>query len=109
MPTDETLRRFVGPPLGETFGLNGVPAGRVQEAIAAYREVFATAGLLDNSLYPGVLECLTTVRAAGVRLAVATSKPEVYARRIAEHFGIDALVEGSTARPSTGREAPRRT
>nr|WP_265332951.1 HAD family hydrolase [Oerskovia douganii] len=50
--------------------------------------------MLENSLYPGVLECLTAVRDAGVRLAVATSKPEVYARRITAHFGIDDLVEG---------------
>ena len=51
--------------------------------------------MLENSLYPGVLECLTAVRDAGVRLAVATSKPEVYARRITAHFGIDDLVEGA--------------
>ncbi|MFJ4108883.1 HAD hydrolase-like protein [Oerskovia enterophila] len=93
-PTDETLRRFVGPPLTETFARHGVPVDRVAEAVAAYREVYAAGGMLDNSLYPGILECLTAARAAGVRLAVATSKPEVYARRITAHFGIDALVEG---------------
>ncbi|MFD6165243.1 HAD hydrolase-like protein [Oerskovia sp. NPDC060287] len=93
-PTDETLRRFVGPPLHETFALHGVPVDRVPEALAAYREVYAAGAMLDNSLYPGILECLTAARAAGVRLAVATSKPEVYARRITAHFGIDDLVEG---------------
>ncbi|MET4226723.1 HAD hydrolase-like protein [Oerskovia enterophila] len=93
-PTDETLRRFVGPPLTETFARHGVPVDRVPEALAAYREVYAAGGMLDNSLYPGILECLTAARAAGVRLAVATSKPEVYARRITAHFGIDDLVEG---------------
>ena len=93
-PTDETLRRFVGPPLHETFALHGVPVDRVPEALSAYREVYAAGAMLDNSLYPGILECLTAARAAGVRLAVATSKPEVYARRITAHFGIDDLVEG---------------
>ncbi len=94
IPADETLRRFVGPPLSETFALHGVPVDRVPEALAAYREVYAAGAMLDNSLYPGIVECLTAARAAGVRLAVATSKPEVYARRITAHFGIDDLVEG---------------
>lgn len=93
-PTDQTLQRFVGPPLAESFALHGVPADRVPEALAAYREVYAGGRMLENSLYPGILECLTAVRAAGVRLAVATSKPEVYAHRITAHFGIDALVDG---------------
>lgn len=93
-PTDEALRLFVGPPLAETFALHGVPAHRVPEAVAAYRDVYAAGRMMENSLYPGIIEGLTAVRDAGVRLAVATSKPEVYARRITAHFGIDPLVEG---------------
>ncbi|MFF3065463.1 HAD hydrolase-like protein [Oerskovia sp. NPDC057915] len=93
-PTDEALRLFVGPPLAETFALHGVPADRVAEAVAAYRDVYAAGRMMENSLYPGILECLTAARDTGVRLAVATSKPEVYARRITAHFGIDPLVEG---------------
>ncbi|WP_318243707.1 HAD hydrolase-like protein [Oerskovia gallyi] len=93
-PTDEALRLFVGPPLAETFALHGVPAHSVPEAVAAYRDVYAAGRMMENSLYPGILEGLTAVRDAGVRLVVATSKPEVYARRITAHFGIDDLVEG---------------
>lgn len=93
-PTDEALRLFVGPPLAETFARHGVPAHRVPEAVAAYRDVYSAGRMMENSLYPGILEGLTAVRDAGVRLVVATSKPEVYARRITAHFGIDDLVEG---------------
>jgi phosphoglycolate phosphatase len=93
-PTEEALRRFVGPPLAESFARHGVPTDRVPEAVAAYREVYAAGRMMENSLYPGILEALAAVRDAGVRLAVATSKPEVYARRITAHFGIDPLVEG---------------
>ncbi|GAA3223083.1 HAD hydrolase-like protein [Oerskovia jenensis] len=93
-PTDDALQRFVGPPLAESFARHGVPADRVPEAVAAYRDVYAAGRMMENSLYPGILECLTAARDAGVRLAVATSKPEVYARRITAHFGIDTHVEG---------------
>jgi phosphoglycolate phosphatase-like HAD superfamily hydrolase len=41
-----------------------------------------------NSVYDGVPELLTDLRAAQVRLAVATSKVESTARRILEHFGL---------------------
>ncbi len=93
VPSDQVLRGFVGPPLTESFLAHGVPAARVDDAVAAYRDVYAAGGLLDNAVYPGVPECLTAVRAAGARLAVATSKPEPMARRIVEHFGLDVLFD----------------
>ena len=93
VPAEPVLRGFVGPPLAESFLAHGVPAGLVGDAVAAYREVYAAGNLLDNAVYPGVPECLTAVRASGARLAVATSKPEPMARRIVEHFGLDAFLD----------------
>ncbi len=46
-----------------------------------------------NSLFDGVEALLADLRAAGVRLAVATSKAEPTARRILEHFGLDGYFE----------------
>ncbi len=46
-----------------------------------------------NSLFDGIPQLLTDLRAAGVRLAVATSKAEPTARRILEHFGLDEHFE----------------
>ena len=57
-----------------------------------------------HPLSPGVPALLTGLRAAGLRLAVATSKPEATARRIVAGVGIDeyfALVGG--ADPAGGR------
>lgn len=93
VPDDATLRTFVGPPMQETMLANGVPAERIVEVIGYYRDAFAGGGMFENSVYPGIHEALTTLRAAGVRLAVATSKPEIYARPIVEHFGLDAYLD----------------
>ena len=41
-----------------------------------------------NTVYEGITELLADLQAAGVRLAVATSKAEPTAQRILEHFGI---------------------
>ena len=46
-----------------------------------------------NSLFDGIPELLADLRAAGVRLAVATSKAEPTAQRIIEHFGLDEHFE----------------
>lgn len=93
LPAGSVLRGFVGPPLTESFAAHGVPAHRVDAAVAAYRDVYAAGRLLDNAVYPGVPECLTAVRTAGARLAVATSKPEPMARRIVAHLGLDTVLE----------------
>ncbi|WP_338403988.1 HAD hydrolase-like protein [Cellulosimicrobium arenosum] len=93
VPPDDVLRGFIGPPLDDTFPRHGVPADQVGAAVGAYREVYAAGNLYDNALFPGIPACLTALRGAGLRLALATSKPEPMARRIAVHLGIDAYLE----------------
>lgn len=92
-PSAEDLRLVVGPPIQESAVSNGVPPERVEEFVAAYRVAFTGGGMLDNSVYPGIREALTALREAGVRLVVATSKPEVFARQILEHFELDGFFE----------------
>ncbi len=89
----EQHRAAVGPPLTEVFATLGVPAGQVDDAIAAYREYYARSGLLENRVYDGVPEALSRVRGIGVRLVVATSKPEPFATRIVESFGLAPLLD----------------
>lgn len=101
----ESLRWFLGPPLHESFAAIGVdPAA----AIAKYREYFTATGMYENSVYDGIAEVLDGVAAAGFRLAVATSKPTVFAVRILEHFGLAGrfeLVLGAELDGSRSRKA----
>jgi len=90
VPDDATLRRFVGPPLPQMLAAHGVPADRLDELVARYRAHFTAGGMFDNAVFPGIVDALDALRGAGAVLAVATSKPEVYARQIVEHFGLDA-------------------
>lgn len=93
VPDDATLRSFVGPPIIDSFPAHGVPPERVSEAVAAYRAAFSAGGMFDNAVFDGVPEALRALRTAGCTLAVATSKPEVYARPICDHFGLTELVD----------------
>lgn len=96
VPPEESLRCFVGPPLRETFArlLATRDEATLAEAIRLYRERFVAIGMFENALYPGVAEGIERLREGGHRLWVATSKPQVYARRILEHFAIAGAFAG---------------
>jgi phosphoglycolate phosphatase len=94
VPTDAVLRAFVGPPLGASLAGIGLSDADSAATIAAYRRDFEVHGMFDNSVFAGVPEALTELREAGVTLLVATAKPQYYARKIVEHFGLDGYLEG---------------
>lgn len=94
VPSDDVLRTFVGPPLGASMASIGLADADAATAIAAYRRDFEATGMFDNSVFPGIPEALAELRAAGMTLLVATAKPEHYALRIVEHFGLDTYLEG---------------
>lgn len=86
---DKALLKFVGPPLRESFGVYlGMDESEIDNAIKIYRTYYADKGIFENSVYDGVPEALERLRKAGYVQAVATSKPEVYAKKILEKFGL---------------------
>lgn len=85
----ENLRPFVGPPLVESFQKwYGLSKEQAIEATDIYRERYRPIGILECSLYPGVEECIRTLKAEGYQIGMASSKPEEFCRRILEHFGL---------------------
>ena len=84
------LNRFIGPPLAEGFQkFCGFSVGQAAEAVEHYREYYREKGMLENRVYDGIPALLDHLRGAGKVLAVATSKPEVFARQILHHYGLD--------------------
>jgi phosphoglycolate phosphatase len=55
--------------------------------------------MYDNTVFDGVPGALRALRDAGCTLAVATSKPEVYAQPICDRFGLAPLVDGVFGAP----------
>ncbi|MEZ0381483.1 HAD hydrolase-like protein [Mycobacterium sp. pW045] len=107
VPGGDLAQRLVGPPMHHTLAAMGL-GEQTDAAIAAYRADYTSRGWLMNTMFDGVPALLGDLRAAGVRLAVATSKVEPTARRILAHFGLDghfevvagASVDGSRAAKS---------
>lgn len=81
--TDAVLRRFVGPPLEDSFRLHaGLGGDDVHRAVIEYRVYLVEHGMSQNSVYDGIPEVLSALRRRGERLAVATSKPTALAAPI---------------------------
>lgn len=92
VPDGDLAALLVGPPMHDTLFRLGL-GERTADAVAAYRADYTSRGWAMNTLFDGVADVLTDLQAAGVRLAVATSKAEPIAQRILEHFGIAEVFE----------------
>ena len=105
VPDGDLAARIVGPPMEDTF--RSMELGEsAEEAIAAFRAEYGSTGWAMNSLFDGVTALLADLSAAGVRLAVATSKLEPTAQRILAHFGLDEHFEViAGASPDGSRKA----
>jgi phosphoglycolate phosphatase len=99
VPDEDTLLKFIGPPLQDTFRERlGFSPGDADLAIRYFREYFTTRGIHENRLYPGAAELLGSLVDRGSFLALATTKPTVYANSILENYKIArffAYVKGS--------------
>ena len=86
--SDKTpLYKFIGPPLAQSFtDFYGFSSDKAKEAVEKYREYFADIGIFENMVYEYIPEVLEKLKNAGFSLAMATSKPEVFAKRIADKF-----------------------
>lgn len=94
IPTYEKLCTFIGPPLVDTFKTQfGFDDEKTALGVKKYREYFAEKGLLENYVYDGIPEILSTLKTNGHKLVVATSKPEEYSIRILEYFDLAKYFE----------------
>ncbi len=89
----DELGPFLGPPLMDSFLKYGLNEEQAHEAILKYRERYEEKGAVESYVYPEIPSLLTELKNAGYKLGVATSKYEVHARKMLEHFGIDSMFE----------------
>ncbi|HSS22891.1 MAG TPA: HAD-IA family hydrolase [Mycobacterium sp.] len=92
VPEGDLATQIVGPPMDDTF--RAMQLGEhADAAITAFRAEYGARGWAMNTLFDGIAQLLADLRAADVRLAVATSKLEPTARRILAHFELEQYFE----------------
>lgn len=86
-PDLESLKVFVGPPLLEQFmKYADLDEETARQAVTFYRERYSVTGIFENRPYPGVEEMLAGLKKKGYILAVSSSKPEYFVKKILDHF-----------------------
>lgn len=102
------LYGFIGPPLIPSFEkFYGFSHKDAERAVGFYREYFRDKGIFENEVYPGIPEMLSALQKAGKRLRIATSKPEVFALRIAEHFSLSLYFDRICGSELDGRRVDK--
>lgn len=90
VPAGRELLRLVGPPMLESFReLLGHDEVLARRALQHYRQAYADQGAAQSVPYAGIGALLEQLHFAGVPMAVATSKAEDQAVRMARRFGMD--------------------
>lgn len=94
VPPMEKLRMFIGPPLSVSFrDYMNFDNETAEKAIVKYRERYVVKGIFENAPYEGIHELLTKLKEKGIRLAVATTKPEHMAKTVTDHYDLTKYFE----------------
>jgi len=90
----DELEKVIGPPLKDSFvDFYGFSEDKANEAIECFREYFKDKGIFENIAYEGIEEVLSTLKKSGKTLAVSTSKPTVFAKRVLDYFKLTDYFE----------------
>ena len=86
---EESLRKYIGPSLYEEWQEDfGFTPDEANDAIEVFREYYNIYGWWDNTMYDGIPEMLASLKAAGKKVVLATSKPLDTAKKVLELFGL---------------------
>ena len=103
------LRKFIGPPLPESFEkYYGFTKEESELAVQYYREYFKSRGLYENEVYDDIEEMLKKLKEMNKSIILATSKPDEFAIEILRHFHLDQyfdFVAGATMDLSRSKKA----
>ena len=96
VPENTDFSKYIGPPLQAAFAELLQTSDRllIDKAILFFRERFSEKGQYENEVYPGVKSLLKDLTDSGKQLFVATSKPEIFAKNIINHFNLSEYFSG---------------
>lgn len=85
----EPLKKFVGPPLHDSFrNMEGMDESGAEHAVQCFRDRYGRKGYRECELYDGILDMLNLLRESGIKTAVASSKAQDMLDKIIADKGI---------------------
>ncbi|MEE1138042.1 MAG: HAD hydrolase-like protein [Acutalibacteraceae bacterium] len=91
---EEVMHTFIGPPVFSSFkrALN-LSDEDSAKAVEKYRESYMNGGIYRLSFYDGMEKLLNDIKKSGIKLAVASSKPENFIIEILKYLKISDLFD----------------
>lgn len=100
LPDEKTLGTFIGPPMYDSLVRCGFSHEEAEQGVTIYKRHFVETGIFMQQVYEGIPRLLAALKAKGLRLGVATTKYEPFARRIISMLELSPyfdFVGGATA------------
>lgn len=98
--TDSEMDRFIGPPLDDSFvKYCSVTLEKAKEMVLQFREHYHNKAIDKFIVYDGLTDAIKILKDKGIKVGIATSKPEVMAVYILKKAGIFELfdvIQGAT-------------
>ncbi len=89
VPEESVLNSFLGPPLYVSFKKTTSCSDEMAQTLTAkYRELYTDNAMYRLQLFDGVEEMLKEMKANGIKMAIASSKPEKFFSKLLKHLGI---------------------
>lgn len=85
-------RRYIGPPLSDTFRLYFDTPEKVSEVVHWFRDNYVEGDIFRNPVYEGIPETMKSLKERGYILCVASCKKQEEAEMLMKHFGIDGYL-----------------
>ena len=109
IPSPVELVEYVGPPILDSFrDIARMTPEESARALEVYRARYLEYGTLDSAVYPGIPTLLERISESDVPLSLATSKPELPATKMLDHFGLTRyfdVITGASADEVRSRKA----
>ena len=89
-----TLCTFIGPPIYDSFKRElGLDDEKSDFAVKKYREKYSESGIYELDLYDGILPLMKSLKEYGIKLGIASSKPQNFIIRLVGFLGISELID----------------
>lgn len=93
-PDLSDLEKFIGPPVYYSYTtFYGISEDRVDLYVKKYRERYSKKGIYESKVYDGIIELINSLKEKGIKVGIASSKPERLIYAVSDYLEITDLFD----------------
>ena len=93
-PDLSDLKKFIGPPVYYSYTtFYGICEDKVDLYVKKYRERYSEKGIYESKVYDGVKELIISLKEKGIKVGIASSKPERLIYAVSDYLQITNLFD----------------